>query len=93
MGSTRLPGKILEKVDETNHVLKFLINQLEYSRLLDKIIIATNRNVEDEMQLITKIKKSCKPFLYYNKSTIPNLVIFESVVEIVNGVLHDLIFV
>ena len=32
MGSTRLPGKILEKVDETNHVLKFLINQLEYSR-------------------------------------------------------------
>ena len=49
MGSTRLPGKILEKVDETNHVLKFLINQLEYSRLLDKIIIATTRNVEDDV--------------------------------------------
>tara|TARA_Y100001936_G_C16049373_1_gene656780 strand:- start:862 stop:1566 length:705 start_codon:yes stop_codon:yes gene_type:complete len=49
MGSTRLPGKILEKVDETNHVLKFLINQLKYSRLLDKIIIATTRNVEDDI--------------------------------------------
>jgi len=54
---------------------------------------AQNRNVEDEMQLIKKIKKSCTPFLYYNKSTIPNLVVFESVVELVNGVLYDLIFV
>ena len=49
MSSTRLPGKILEKIDEKNHVLKFLINQLENTKLLDKIIIATTTNEKDNI--------------------------------------------
>ncbi len=49
MGSTRFPGKILEKIDEKNHVLKFLINQLENTKLLDKIIIATTTNEKDNI--------------------------------------------
>ena len=49
MSSTRLQGKILEKIDEKNHVLKFLINQLENTKLLDKIIIATTTNEKDNI--------------------------------------------
>ena len=48
MGSTRFPGKILEKVDENNDVLKFLINQLNHVKSLDKIIIATTTNEQDD---------------------------------------------
>ena len=49
MGSTRFPGKILEKIDEKNNLLKFLINQLENTKLLDKIIIATTTNEKDNI--------------------------------------------
>jgi spore coat polysaccharide biosynthesis protein SpsF len=51
MGSTRLPGKVLAKIDENNTVLKFLINQLKFSTLLDEIIIATsNAKINDEIE-------------------------------------------
>jgi len=47
MGSTRLPGKVLKKVDEDNSSLFYTINQLRESKYLEKIIIATTTNPED----------------------------------------------
>ncbi len=41
MGSTRLPGKILMKLDETDTVLDIQIKRLKYSKLTDEIILAT----------------------------------------------------
>ncbi|MGI0011522.1 MAG: cytidylyltransferase domain-containing protein [Nitrosopumilaceae archaeon] len=48
MGSTRLSGKVLMKVDERNPVLYYVINQLQYSKLLDKVIVATTTLKEDD---------------------------------------------
>ena len=47
MGSSRLPGKTLLKIDDKNTVLDFVINQLSSSNLLDEIIIATT-NLESD---------------------------------------------
>ena len=49
MGSTRLPGKVMMKVDKTNTVLSYLISQLKNSKKIDKIIIATTDLQEDEI--------------------------------------------
>ena len=49
MSSTRLPGKVLMKLDKKYTVLDYLINQLKYSKLLGKIIIATTNLEEDDV--------------------------------------------
>ena len=49
MGSSRLPGKTLMKIDEKNTILDYVINQLSYSKLIDKIIIATTDLPEDDI--------------------------------------------
>jgi len=49
MGSTRLPGKILKKIDDEKLVLDFLINQLKSVKCLEKIIIATTKKDEDDV--------------------------------------------
>ena len=49
MGSTRLPGKVLSIVDEKNTSLYFTINQLKSCELIDKIVIATTDNDEDDV--------------------------------------------
>ena len=49
MGSTRLPGKVLSIVDEQNTSLYFTINQLESCKLIDRIVIATTDNDEDDV--------------------------------------------
>lgn len=46
MGSTRLPGKVLKKLNGIT-LLESLIQQLRHSKLLDRIIIATTTNPED----------------------------------------------
>jgi len=48
MGSSRMPGKVLSKVDESNPILFYVIKQLQFCKLLDKIIIATSDLVEDD---------------------------------------------
>ena len=47
MGSTRLPGKVMMKVDKTNTILSHVINQLKNSKKIDRIIIATTDLQED----------------------------------------------
>ncbi len=49
MGSSRLPGKVLLKLDKTNTMLDYVISQLKNCKLLDKIIIATTNLEEDKI--------------------------------------------
>ncbi len=49
MGSTRLPGKVLMKINQNKSVLDFVIKQLRFSELIDKIIIATTNLEEDDI--------------------------------------------
>jgi spore coat polysaccharide biosynthesis protein SpsF len=48
MSSTRLPGKVLKKLNGIT-VLESLLNQLNYSKLLNDKIIATTSNSEDDV--------------------------------------------
>ena len=57
MGSTRLPGKTMMKLDDSNTMLHYVVSQLGYSKLLDKIIVATTSLQEDD-----QIEKFCKDF-------------------------------
>ena len=49
MGSTRLPGKVTELLDEKNTSLYYTINQLKNSLNLNKIIVATTELKEDNI--------------------------------------------
>tara|TARA_Y100001936_G_C15935089_1_gene591578 strand:+ start:196 stop:936 length:741 start_codon:yes stop_codon:yes gene_type:complete len=55
MGSSRLPGKVLMKADETNLMLDYSINQLKYCKNYDEMIIATSNLKRDD-----PIEKHCK---------------------------------
>jgi len=55
MGSTRLPGKVLSVVDGQNTSLYFTIHQLKSCKLIEKIVIATTNNDEDDV-----IEEFCK---------------------------------
>jgi len=48
LGSKRLPGKVLTKINDNTTILEFLLNQLKFSKFLDKIIIATTDKKEDD---------------------------------------------
>src|SRR3989338_5926561 len=48
MSSTRLPGKVMLKVDDKNTVLDYVIKQISESKLCDKLVIATTTSLEDE---------------------------------------------
>ena len=67
MGSTRLPGKVMMKVDETNTILSHLINQLKNSKKIDRIIIATTDLQEDD--IIVNHTKILKTNLFRGNST------------------------
>ena len=54
-GSTRLPGKVLLKLDKNNTVLDYVIKQLRFSKLFEKIIIATTSLSEDD-QIINNVQ-------------------------------------
>jgi spore coat polysaccharide biosynthesis protein SpsF len=49
MGSTRLPGKVMMNVDEKNPVIYYVIKQLQYSKILDNIIVATTNLRQDDI--------------------------------------------
>lgn len=49
VGSKRLPKKILKNLDKKYNVLEYVINQLKYSKKIDKIIIATTLSKQDEV--------------------------------------------
>lgn len=47
IGSTRLPGKVMQKIDENNTVLDYVINQLKATKKIEKILVATTDLPED----------------------------------------------
>ena len=61
IGSTRLPGKVLMKLDEKNTVLDYVINQLSFSKLIDKMIIATTNLEQDDVieDIANRLKIQC----------------------------------
>ena len=69
MGSSRLPGKVMAKVDSEHIVFDYLINQLKHSKLIEKIIIATTTNKEDD-QIVEFAKKKQIEFFRGNESDV-----------------------
>lgn len=47
MGSTRLPGKVLMKINEKS-ILEHLVSRITPSQSIDQIVIATTTNTEDD---------------------------------------------
>ena len=47
MGSTRLPGKVLKEVNGKS-LIEILFRRLSRSKNIDKIVLATSTNIEDE---------------------------------------------
>jgi spore coat polysaccharide biosynthesis protein SpsF len=58
MNSSRLPGKVMKKLDVNKTVLDYVIDQLNHSKLIDKIILATTNEKEDDK--IVKFAKNRK---------------------------------
>ena len=56
VGSTRLPGKVMLKLDKKNTVLQYVIKQLQSSKLIEKIIVATTTLDEDNKIISNEIK-------------------------------------
>ena len=49
IGSTRLPGKVMQKIDNVNTVLDYVINQVKASKKIEKIIVSTTTLPEDDI--------------------------------------------
>ena len=49
VGSKRLPEKILKNLDQKYTVLEYVLNQLKFSKKIDKIIIATTLSNDDDV--------------------------------------------
>ena len=56
VGSTRLPGKVLKKING-KPLIEILFHRLNQSKKIDKIILATSKNTENDplVKLITKL--------------------------------------
>ena len=48
IGSTRLPGKVMQKIDNAS-ILDYVINQVKFSKRIEKIIVATTNLTEDDV--------------------------------------------
>lgn len=61
MSSSRLPGKVMMKVDSKYPVLYYVITQLQFSKLLDEIVVATSTLKEDDVivDYVKNLETSC----------------------------------
>ena len=48
-GSKRLPKKVIQKIDNNLTILDYVINQVKYSKKIEKIVIATTDLMEDDI--------------------------------------------
>mgnify|MGYP003979639121 FL=1 len=48
-GSSRLPKKVIKKIDNDLTVLDYVIDQVKYSQKIEKIIVATTDLIEDDL--------------------------------------------
>ena len=49
IGSTRLPEKVIQKIDSKNTVIDYVINQVKHSKKIEKIVVATTNLIEDDI--------------------------------------------
>ena len=49
MGSSRLPGKVMMKLDDKNPVIYYVIKQLKHCNFVDEIVVATTVLKEDDV--------------------------------------------
>lgn len=49
MSSSRLPGKVMLPLKDKKPILFHVIKQLQYSKLIKKIVVATSKNSEDDV--------------------------------------------
>jgi spore coat polysaccharide biosynthesis protein SpsF len=49
MGSTRLPGKVMEKIDHERTILDYVISQVKFSNKVEEVIVATTNLIEDDI--------------------------------------------
>ena len=62
MGSTRLPGKVMLSVDDSNTVIWYVTNQMKHSKFCEKLIVATTSLAEDDRIVDFAKKKSIQYF-------------------------------
>ena len=106
-GSSRLPSKVMMKADEDSIMLDYVINQLNHSKLHDKLVIATtvleqdnvifdhvtNRNIECfRGSLIDKIDRWLQAALKYKIDYFVNIDGDDLFCEPVFSILHSLQF-
>lgn len=63
LGSSRLPGKVMQKIDECDTVLDYVIKQIQASKKIDKILVATTDLEQDDVvcdHLSTKNIECCR---------------------------------
>ena len=49
MGSSRLPGKVMMKIDDKNPIIHYVLEQLKHCNFLDEIVVATTVLKEDDV--------------------------------------------
>ena len=49
MRSTRLPGKVMRKIDGEKSIINYFIEQLKTCKSLDDIVVATTNLKEDDV--------------------------------------------
>ena len=49
INSTRLPGKVMMNVDDSNPLLYYVISQLSNSKFIEKMVVATTTNEDDDI--------------------------------------------
>jgi spore coat polysaccharide biosynthesis protein SpsF (cytidylyltransferase family) len=49
MGSSRLPGKVMQKIDNDNTILDYTIKQLKSAKTIEKILVTTTNLTEDDV--------------------------------------------
>ena len=59
MGSSRLPGKVMMKLDNSQPILYYVIKQHQFCNLVDKIVVATTKNKKDD-KIVSLLKKMRK---------------------------------
>ncbi len=69
MSSTRLPGKVLMKIENEKTVLEFMLNQCKESKLLDRMIIATTNKIDDQ-EIVKVVKKLGFDYFCGNESDV-----------------------
>jgi len=62
MSSTRLPGKVMMKIDNENTMLDCVINQLKTSKQIKNLVIATTEQKEDDVIVELAKRREIKYF-------------------------------